>query len=190
MTRRHRNSRLKPSRETAPGWLWMLAGMLVGALIMTLVRLREVEPEQKPEAVAEDTRPQENRPRFDFYTLLKETEVIVPDPPAPQPQVQAPAAPPPAKKETPAKAVASTAAATGETYLLQAGSFKSARDADSLRARLLLLNLNASVQQVSPRAGETWHRVLVGPFSSSASVTEARTMLARNGIDNILIKRK
>lgn len=201
---RNRNVRRKPSRETAPGWLWMVAGMLVGALIMTLVRLDKVEPEPGPPAVEDTDRTSEQRPRFDFYTLLKESEVIVPDPPAPtretEPESPAPESvqktavrkPSPASTtvQTTSTATASSASANREVYLLQAGSFKSSRDADSMRARLLLLNLSASVQQVSPRPGETWHRVLVGPFTSSSGVSEARAMLARNGIDNILLKRK
>ena len=50
------------------------------------------------------------------------------------------------------------------TYLLQAGSFKIANDAESRRVKLLLLNLNASVELIDLGNGEKWHRVLVGPF--------------------------
>jgi cell division protein FtsN len=74
--------------------------------------------------------------------------------------------------------------------LLQVGSFKSNRDADSLRARLLLLNLNAKIEKVSPRKNETWHRVIVGPFSDRSELADARGKLASNGIDSLLLKRK
>ncbi len=167
----------------------MLAGILVGALIMALVRLDQVEPALTATVESETAQAPENRPRFDFYTLLKETEIIVPDPPVAQSEEEqeTPAAPPSSEPRAETRARSSTST---DVFLLQAGSFKSARDADSLRARLLLLNMSASVQKVSPRPGETWHRVLVGPFNSRSGVSEARATLARNGIDNILLKRR
>ena len=49
-------------------------------------------------------------------------------------------------------------------YLLQAGAFRTAEDADRRRAAILLLDLDARTLRVT-RQGESWHRVLVGPFS-------------------------
>ena len=106
--------------------------------------------------------------------------MIVPDSSVPQ----AEEAPPNQSASTPATPTAK------EVFLLQVGSFKSNRDADSLRARLLLLNLSASIERVTPRPGETWHRVLVGPFTNRAELASARDSLSGNGIDSLLLKRK
>ena len=173
--------RKTPSRQSLPGWLWLLAGILVGIVATFLLQ----GPEPAPAPTAQPTvKPVEEdsgiKPRFDFYTLLRETEVIVPDSSVPQ----AEEAPPNQSASTPATPTAK------EVFLLQVGSFKSNRDADSLRARLLLLNLSASIEMVTPRPGETWHRVLVGPFTNRAELASARDSLSGNGIDSLLLKRK
>ena len=167
--------RPKKHNQSPPGWLWLFAGVLIGVLIMSLTKLSEVPSDQEID-ISEDTSTENsdnsgNKPRFDFYTLLRESEVIVPDTP-----------------DTDNTATQSTN--SNDTFLLQVGSFKSNRDADSLRARLLLLNLNAKIEKVSPRKNETWHRVIVGPFSDRSELADARGKLASNGIDSLLLKRK
>lgn len=129
----------------------------------------------------------EGRPRFDFYTLLKESEVFVPEGEAPE--IVAPPAPT-AEPTAPAQGAEPAAPQPEYQFILQAGSFRSRADADSLRARLLLLNLAASVESAGARPGEVWHRVMVGPLDSPESLAQARADLQQNGIDNILVKRK
>lgn len=167
------NSR-KASSNGAPGWVWLLAGVLLGMLIMTLTELAKISPEEATKAATATTEEEPgdngNKPRFDFYTLLRESEVIVPD------------APP---ETTPA-----AQAQSDSVFVLQVGSFKNHKDADSLRARLILLNLTAGIETVSPRRGETWHRVLVGPFGNNSEVAAARNKLATSNIDSLLLKRK
>ena len=162
--------RRKPKQSGAPGWVWLLAGVLLGILIMTLTELAKV-PEAAVEQVAEieheESGQTNHKPRFEFYTLLTESEVIVPE----------------GEEEL-------READNDTVFLLQAGSFKSPRDADSLRAQLLLLNLSASIETFSPRHDETWHRVLVGPFEKNTDVASARAKLASNQIDSLLLKRK
>ena len=121
------------------------------------------------------------KPRFDFYTLLQESEVIVSEDETPV--LNEPL-------ELPKEKPKATAPQSSEIYLLQVGSFKSQSDADSLRVNLLLLNLQAYIEKVSPRPGETWHRVLVGPLDSRSQVANAKSKLATNKIDSLLLKRK
>ncbi|WP_297186367.1 SPOR domain-containing protein [uncultured Porticoccus sp.] len=173
--------RKTPSRQSLPGWLWLLAGILVGIVATFLLQGPEPDPAPAEQPTVKPVEEESGvKPRFDFYTLLRETEVIVPDSSVPQ----AEEAPPNQSASTPATPTAK------EVFLLQVGSFKSNRDADSLRARLLLLNLSASIERVTPRPGETWHRVLVGPFTNRAELASARDSLSGNGIDSLLLKRK
>ncbi|MDR2213309.1 MAG: SPOR domain-containing protein [Pseudomonadales bacterium] len=79
---------------------------------------------------------------------------------------------------------AASAASDTRQYLLQAGSFQNRQDAESRRARILLLNLNASVVP-GVVSGRTWQRVQVGPFNGRQSAEAARTLLAENNIDSI-----
>lgn len=171
------NAKRRPTKKTQqspPGWLWLLAGVLLGVLVMSLSKLSDMPSEQDTDIAndssAESTDKNDAKPRFDFYTLLRESEVIVPD--------------------TPDTDGSSSLPTTNDVFLLQVGSFKSNRDADSLRARLLLLNLNARIEKVRPRKNETWHRVLVGPFSDRSELADARGKLVSNGIDSLLLKRK
>jgi hypothetical protein len=175
---RRKNTKRQPVKKSgtqAPGWLWLFAGILLGVLIMSLTRLSDI-PSPENAQVTDDNSANSSdddgqKPRFDFYTLLRESEVIVPDTPA---------------------SSGNTAQTTksDDIFLLQVGSFKNSRDADSLRARLLLLNLDAHVEKVSPRKNETWHRVIVGPFGDRSHLADARSRLASNGIDSLLLKRK
>lgn len=214
-----RNRRVQPSRETAPGWVWLLAGIVIGALITGLVRLANTPAPENTATIADSAREKnpgmdgdDNKPRFDFYTLLKESEVIVPqeeerkestvtlaDPGLPGADnareetdtgASADEAPSVKNDAAPDSATETDGEQDQVVYVLQAGSFKNAEDADSVRARLLLLNMQASIEKVNPQPGETWHRVLVGPFNDKAALGKARTVLTRNGIDSIQLKRR
>jgi len=107
--------------------------------------------------------------KFDFYTLLKETEILVPDD-----QDSANTADP--EKDA--------------VYVLQAGSFKNIRDAENLKVELLLMNLSAESESVKSKNGDIWHRVLVGPFTDTSKMASARAKLAENNIDSLKLKRK
>jgi cell division protein FtsN len=89
------------------------------------------------------------------------------------------------KTAPPAATVAATpAAADARQYLLQAGSFQNRQDAESRRAKIILLNLNANVVP-GVVAGRTWQRVQVGPFSGRQNAEAARALLSENNIESI-----
>ena len=196
---RRRGYRDRRRRKGPPGWAWAAVGLLVGLFIAFLVFLqlrpapppveRTVKLETPPEPAA---RPAENKPkpepppakareeapaaptkpRFEFYNLLPEMEVIVPEE-----QVKGAASPEGVKQvEQPG------------TYLLQAGSFRTREQADQLRARLALLGVETEVQTVTVNNKETWHRVRVGPYRNLEELNAARSVLKKNGIDAILIR--
>ena len=75
----------------------------------------------------------------------------------------------------------------GSRYLLQAGAFKAADDADAMRARLALLGFDA---KIIPRDqdGQTLYRVRLGPYGNIEDVNRMRKTMAENGIDVQLIK--
>ncbi|MDA0790351.1 MAG: SPOR domain-containing protein [Proteobacteria bacterium] len=63
-------------------------------------------------------------------------------------------------------------------YILQAGSFRSAKDADQLRAELILMGLDAFTRKVKVN-GEDWHRVIVGPLDAKLDLNRAQDKLAQ-----------
>lgn len=192
MTRDYAKKRARPQASSGPkshvpGWVWLFTGSVLGAFAMFLVYLTGIPPQPSQlgetlndvvtnakSAESEQGAEDAPRPRFDFYQLLKESEVVVKSEPPPPPK-GSPNAPPKVEEKV--------------EYVLQVGSFKRAEDADRLRAQLILLNLDARVETVKVRNAEIWHRVLVGPFPNQASVTRARVTLANNEIESLLLKR-
>jgi cell division protein FtsN len=187
-----RNQR-RPQQTPPPSWAVFAGGVATGLAVALTGFLwwtgaDEAAPAGAPEPppASREQAAGEARPRFDFYTLLKESEVFVPEGEAPE----IAATPAPAAEPEPAPGEPRAAAQPEYQFILQAGSFRSRADADSLRARLLLLNLAATVESAGTRPGEVWHRVMVGPFTSPETLARARAALHQNGIDNILVKRK
>ena len=166
----NRYARAQPSSEKSSRPAFM-AGLVIGALIMYFFPLiNESSPSETAATVNELVKKADLKElKFDFYTLLKETEILVPDDQdsanATDPEIDA-------------------------VYVLQAGSFKNIRDAENLKVELLLMNLLAESESVKSKNGDIWHRVLVGPFTDTSKMASARAKLAENNIDSLKLKRK
>jgi cell division protein FtsN len=76
----------------------------------------------------------------------------------------------------------------GETFLLQAGSFRQPEDAERRRAELLLLGLDPRVEEASGEHGR-FFRVFLGPFQTHAEMSRARGLTTAQNIDTLLMKR-
>lgn len=151
--------------------------------------------------------PREPRmPTFEFYTLLPE-EVVAPrevastaSPPTPTVEVPPPLEPNAAAEPTPeedpiaqviaanlrdevnATPAAEETAPAGTRYMLQAASFRQSEDAEQLRQRLRNLSLMAQVSQVQSADGQTWHRVMVGPYEDTRELSRAEDLMTTQGI--------
>lgn len=203
-----------PAKKPVPGWIWLGCGLVVGGFFMFLFSLepggdsiRRDKGEAAKPAVAAKPKPAEPaKPKYDFYTLLPESEVILPQ------AIEEP----PAKPATPSKPVSAEearkideqralAALSGEVpppapqviasapvttqFFLQAGSFRRREDADSLRAQIILLGQNVKVETGKVRE-ENWHRVLVGPFATREQLAGAQKSLAASGFSNLLLQQR
>ena len=176
-TKKRPSASKKQVKNNAPGWLWLLTGLFLGAFIMFLTKLSDTQPPRKVEKnkISQSksqipAKPSKEKPRFDFYELLKENEVKV--------------------DSSPEKPLNRSKEKSTIEYILQVASFKNEPDAERLRAELLLLNLNAKSQKAIVRNGETWHRVLVGPFSSRSKLAKARSTLVSNRYEALVLKRE
>lgn len=109
--------------------------------------------------------------RYDFFTVLPEIEVVVPNR-----EIEERARKNPEQPATPG----------GGSYLIQAGSFRSAEDAEALKARLAMLGLVARIQSVAVN-GESWHRVRLGPYDTARAADGARRELRENGFESIVL---
>ena len=195
-----------------PGWVWLACGLLVGGFIMFLMQLqpgRDGIKRDKPAqaTTASKAKPPEaktapQKPKYDFYTLLPESEVIVP----PDALTTAPSAAKPVSAEEAAKIDAARAEAllNGQTppamptvakapvtteFFLQAGSFRKREDADKVRAQIILLGQSVQVESGTVRE-EVWYRVLVGPFANRDQLAQAQKSLAGGGFSNLLLQQR
>jgi cell division protein FtsN len=117
--------------------------------------------------------------KFDFYTLLPEREVIVPNE---REAIKA-------VDKQKAQPGGSAAPAGNEQLLLQVGSFRSAQEAERRRTQIVALNLEAKIESVRAN-GDTWYRVQAGPFTSREQLTKARDQMSAVGIESLLLKQK
>lgn len=160
------------SGSKVPGWVWLFTGTILGAFITFLMRLSELQPstpQARPSQQAGATDQGAKAPaKYDFYKMLREAEV----------PVTAPANPPGAKADE------------NVEYLLQVASFRSLAEAEQVRAELMLLNLTARIEASAANEGNTWHRVIVGPFANRSQLAKAKDTLLSNRYDAMLLKRK
>ena len=176
-----------------PGWIWMLAGLSIGLFVALLIYIKDNSSGKLiiTETVAkvfkkqtdtrdvkkdESTPPPEpsgnSKPKFDFYTILPELEVAIPE------------------LELIYSADNPAANKTKQQYMLQAGSFKKFEEADKLKARLALQGIEAGIQKVKINNTDTWHRVRIGPFKTVNTLNKTRRRLRSMGITSIVVKNK
>lgn len=174
------------SGSKMPGWIWMVAGLAVGLAIAAVVYISRplkaqadkdnvtaVVPD-KPDGkkAAPIKLPPKEKPRFTFYELLPNQEVVVPRD---------------AQKPT------GKAAATTEDdglYIIQVASYRKQADADAQRAKLALLGVESRVEKVTIDNKDTFYRVRIGPEKSLERVHTTMARLEENGVQGMLVKVK
>ncbi|MBS1230899.1 MAG: Sporulation domain protein [Proteobacteria bacterium] len=122
----------------------------------------------------------DNKPRFDFYKILPGNSDATPDPKQTEPK------PTDTAKGKAEKDKSETA--LKEPVYLQTGSFQSAADADGQKAKLAMMGVEASVQQVMLQ-DKVWYRVRLGPFKKAEDVHAMRADLAKQGIEANAVKK-
>ena len=193
--------RRQPRRQghnSTPLWTWLLVGLFVGALgyfgyrqyllmtdsppeIPTLGQAAHDDKDSRqahgPAASAEQDGVLDTD--YSFYDVLPTEESMD----IPVTGGQAPETPSAAPSTTPeTKPIADTS-----RYLLQAGSFERAADADDLKARIALSGEAAHVETAEVN-GKTMHRVRLGPYADIKAANAAKANLAGQGINAVSIK--
>lgn len=208
MAKRGKNQARRNGGNGLPGWTWLLIGLLLGGLVFLAypyVRghwqgdrsgLPQPNPGAEAPATSDDEQPvvqepvpDKPKPKYDFYTLLPEKEVVIPDAElAAQARAEAQAKPPvaPAPNTDPAATAAPAAAAAPSSdsgrYLIQAGAFRGADDAEALKAQIALTGEVARVETAQIN-GTTVYRVRMGPYPNASALAAAKQALVGHGID-------
>lgn len=113
--------------------------------------------------------------QYDFYRMLPSFKV-----PVPHDDEHPSHAPPPVANQP------QRAAASGSSYVLQVGSYRSTAEADQVRARLARAGISAQVQRIV-QGSRTWNRVRIGPLSD-AELVKVREQLRTANLHALLIR--
>lgn len=191
MSRDYAKSQHK-EHKPIPGWVWMLAGLAIGLFVALLVYIKDnssgklvitetvakvfqkqtdVRDVKKDKSTPPPQPADNSKPKFDFYTILPELEVAIPE----QELIDS--------KDT-------STTKSKQQYILQAGSFKKFEEADKLKARLALEGIEAGIQKVKINDTDTWHRVRIGPLNNISTLNQTRRRLRSLGISSIVVKNK
>jgi cell division protein FtsN len=186
-----RKHKERASAGDYPGWAWMLFGLLIGLSVAFAIYINGRDSRVPPQPVAREAASMEEatgqavpdpveippaatdeavKPRFDFYSMLPNFEVIIPEQ---EPDVST---------DTAAKAVV-----VPGVYVLQAGSFTQHADADRRRAQLALQGIESTIQRVTID-DKTYHRVRIGPIEDLEQLNVIRSRLREADIDVLRIR--
>lgn len=167
------------SKESYPGWAYLLAGLTIGLFVAFLVYLHGLPEPERVAARLSEGADESKPPQFDFYKILPELEVVVPGLEVKAKQQD--------RQQQPKPPEPTVELASGEQFILQAGSFRQYEQADKLKASLALLGLEAEIQKVTVD-NDTWHRVRIGPFTDRKELNVVRQRLEDNNINAITLK--
>jgi len=161
-------------------------GLLAGAIVTSALFIyasdgnRTAEPDSpRPEPQQRTAQPAdadgaaasaESGERYDFYDMLPNFEVVVPE----------------KDREVKRDQRAARIERPG-VYVLQAGSYRNVSDAERVRAQLNLQGIAAKVQRVAVD-NDVWHRVRVGPISDLGELNRVRKQLQAADVDGLVIR--
>jgi len=109
--------------------------------------------------------------KYDFYEMLPNFEVVVPEKDKD------------VKRDLPAAARIERPG----VYVLQAGSYRNEADANRVRAQLALQGVEAKVQRVAVDS-DVWHRVRIGPINNLDELNKVRKQLHAADVDALVIR--
>lgn len=213
MATRNNRQAVRNGGSGLPWWALILIGIVIGAILMGLVASRGLipslrrndQPKANPNAVAQagsspgiaaSSSAAASSAQFDFYKVLPEKEVVIPNSELSamakaeqQKAAAANAASAAASAANAAPGPAAPAVPAAGGYVLQVGAFPSASDAEAVKAKLALQGFAAHVQAVT-LDGQTWNRVRIGPFPSATELQKVQKQLSGTGFNAIPLKEK
>ncbi|HEY0634664.1 MAG TPA: SPOR domain-containing protein [Gammaproteobacteria bacterium] len=128
------------------------------------VEVATAKPASSKKAVEPPAKPAVN---YDFYKILPQYEVVVPEEEARQPVT-----------------------ATPGTYYLQVGAFRKLQEADGRKAELAMLGFVSTIQTVTVDKENTWHRVRIGPVKDMRQLDRTKRQLQDHNIAFVTLREK
>jgi len=190
------------NEKSLPGYVWLLSGLAIGLFVAFIVYL-DKQPEtnkdfgsavqqelkklkqqanrknfEKTRSLATTKSKEKKEPKFNFYTILPELEVLIPE---------SETRPPETKNNTTTDSRNTNN--KNKQYVLQVGSFQNLNDAEKLKANLAFLGLEANIQHVTVNR-QAWHRVRTGPYRDKQQLYKNQKLLKQNDIPAISMELK
>lgn len=190
-------------KKSLPGYVWLLSGLAIGLFIAFIVyldkqpandsdfgsavqlELEKLKEQAKSTSKSEKATTKESatakkEQKFNFYTILPELEVLIPENETRPPEV---------KNSTSSNSSSTNKPDTIKQYILQVGSFQNLTDAEKLKANLAFLGIQADIQRVTVN-NQAWHRVRTGPYRDKQQLYQNQKTLKQNNIDAISMELK
>jgi len=156
---------------------WFLLGLLTGIIPCLVLYTMpwqwwpqfsaELKQKNQPTKIAK--KKPDQKPQFDFYSMLPQMD-------SNPPQKIIAQKPPQASESTTQE----------KSYLIQAASLTKASDAKRMKAELLLAGFDVDIQ-LFVKGDKTWYRVLIGPFKDITVARKQQQQLKTQKIDSLLI---
>jgi len=152
-------------QSTSP-WVWFFLFLLLLSFVAFILFLdQKIVSSGAGNSREQAESGSETKPTIDFYSVLPKRELEIPISDEDRAAIENPSI----NKEAVNQSI------------LQVGSFQSTDEADSLKAQLAFLGLEARIKSAVVN-DETWHRVQLGPFASETSLSRAKNLLIENKI--------
>jgi cell division protein FtsN len=147
-------------------WAWVFLFIILGLFVALILFLdQKIVENVAPVETTESSKPVDDKPRIDFYSILPDRVVDIPISEEDQQAIENP----------------SINKNAGEAIILQVGSFQSVTEADSMKAQLALLGLEAKIESAEVNSS-IWHRVVLGPYGNNGNLSRTKNLLIGNSI--------
>lgn len=171
-------TRKRRKKKTTPGWVWLLAGLLVGLFSAGLVYLNQGShtPNMAADMSAKQllsknkaikTQLKKAKTRFEFYTILPSSQG--------------------SNQQRQDESQTNQKENQNSSYVLQVASVKALAAANRLKAQLSLMGFNVQIKAIKVKS-TTWHRVDVGPYHTLAKAEQAQDRLLKQHINSIILR--
>ncbi len=152
------------ARESTSPWVWALLFSILLAFAAFILYLdKKVVSSGNTTQTTRQSADSETKPTIDFYSVLPQREVEIPVSAEEQQAIENPSI----NKER------------ANRFILQVGSFQSQAEADSQKAQLAFLGLQAKIEAAEVNK-DTWYRVQLGPFAANSKFSQAKNLLIEN----------
>ena len=143
-------------------WVWVSLGLIIGLFVAFILFLdQNIVKNARQETTTDPDKAISTRPVFDFYKVLPERKMEIPENTVALPNAGSAEA-----RKNPPK----------NSFIVQAGSFLRMQDAERHKVELILLGFEPAIKTAAV-SGTTYYRIELGPFNESEYSKVQRSLI-------------